>query len=178
MCAISCEKLRAFFSENVRRYTNAELGKYRRMNTKIGRKAARIGSTVTLSLALCAGAFVSSGSPALARDAPAAQQDQGMGPMGNSAPLTGPLPEAWDAAWDSGTYDHRHYIIGTVASFSAYRLSIAAGTGNDETMQIDLKKGTVIRPTGLNLAPGEHVAVIGYWSKGTFIANRVVLRRA
>jgi hypothetical protein len=90
--------------------------------------------------------------------------------------MDGPLPDAWNAAWDNGTFDQRHYVIGTVASFSAYRLLVARPDG--VTMQIDLKKGTIIRPEGLDLAPGEHVAVVGYWSKGTFIANRVVLRRA
>ena len=98
------------------------------------------------------------------------------GPNDDSQPLTGPLPDAWDTAWDTGTYDRLHYVIGTVASFTPYRLSIARLNG--ETTQIDLKKGTIIRPLGLDLSPGEHVAVVGYWSKGTFIANRVVLRRA
>jgi hypothetical protein len=146
------------------------------MNTKISLNASRIGSSIALSLALAAGAIVSSGSTALAQDVSPAQQGQAMGSMDDSQPLTGPLPDAWDTAWDGATYDHRHYVIGTVSSFTAYRLSVARA--GDEMMQIDLKKGTVIRPTGLNLAPGERVAVIGYWSKGTFIANRIVLRHA
>ncbi len=41
---------------------------------------------------------------------------------------------------------------------------------------IDLKNGTVILPTGATPMPNEHVAVTGYWSNGTFIANRVIIR--
>jgi hypothetical protein len=40
---------------------------------------------------------------------------------------------------------------------------------------IDLKDGTVILPTGATPGTNERVAVIGYYSKGTFIANRVIL---
>jgi len=41
---------------------------------------------------------------------------------------------------------------------------------------IDLKNGTVILPTGATPSPSQRVAVIGYYSKRTFIANRVILR--
>jgi hypothetical protein len=136
---------------------------------------ARLARPLALAIAFSAGTFVSAGSPVFAQSAPAAQQAPDAddpGPMENSQPLTGTLPEVWDSAWDSGTFDRRHYIIGTVAAFTSYRLSVARANG--ETTQIDLKKGTV----GLNLTPGERVAVIGYWSKGTFIANRIVLRSA
>jgi hypothetical protein len=80
----------------------------------------------------------------------------------------------WSPAWNNGNYDRRHVLIGTVASFQPYRLLLSRANG--ETVQIDLKNGTVIRPEGTNLASGERVAVMGYWSKGTFIANRVILR--
>ena len=43
-------------------------------------------------------------------------------------------------------------------------------------MTIDLKNGTVILPTGATPTSTQHVAVIGYYSHGTFIANRVLLR--
>jgi hypothetical protein len=136
----------------------------------------RIAGPLAFAAALCGGQLLMYGSgAALAQSAPQppAAQDQY---LMDSQPMNGPLPDAWDSVWDNGTYDHTHYVIGTVASFTAYRLLVARGSG--ETMQIDLKKGTVIRPEGLDLAPGEHVAVVGYSSKGTFIANRVVLRRA
>jgi hypothetical protein len=42
-------------------------------------------------------------------------------------------------------------------------------------MTVDLKQGTTIRPTGSTPASGQRVAVFGYWSNGTFIADRVVL---
>jgi hypothetical protein len=41
---------------------------------------------------------------------------------------------------------------------------------------IDLKNGTVILPTGATPAPSQRVAIVGYYSHGTFIANRVLLR--
>jgi hypothetical protein len=43
---------------------------------------------------------------------------------------------------------------------------------------VDLKNGTIIRPEGTSLVAGMRVAIFGYWSKGTFIANRVVLRQS
>jgi hypothetical protein len=142
------------------------------MDTKLQITALRVGGPIALALALTAGASTLNAAPALAQMQPAQQQDSG--PILNSTPLGGTLPDAWDSAWDSGTYDRLHYVIGTVASFSPYRLLVARGSG--ETTQVDLKHGTLIRPVGLDLSPGEHVAVVGYWSKGTFIANRVVLR--
>jgi hypothetical protein len=67
-----------------------------------------------------------------------------------------------------------HVLVGTVASFAPYRLLLARGP--NRTTQVDLHDGTVIEPTGTSLTPGMHVLVRGYWSKGTFIANRIVLR--
>jgi len=83
--------------------------------------------------------------------------------------------ERWNAQWDAGAYDHHHILVGTIASFTPYRMLLSRDR-NGETTQVDLKRGTRIRPDGMNLSPGEHVAVMGYWSKGTFIANRIVLR--
>ncbi|MBV8579111.1 MAG: hypothetical protein JO225_16435 [Candidatus Eremiobacteraeota bacterium] len=80
---------------------------------------------------------------------------------------------AWQPAWDTGTYDRNHILVGTVGSFSPYRLTMLNAAG--DSMTVDLKNGTVIRPTGLTPASGQRVAVFGYWSNGTFIANRVVL---
>jgi hypothetical protein len=81
---------------------------------------------------------------------------------------------AWQTAWDTGNYDRNHILIGTVGAFAPYRLTVLTPAG--DSMTIDLKNGTVMRPDGSTPQPGEHVAVFGYWSNGTFIANRVVLR--
>jgi hypothetical protein len=40
---------------------------------------------------------------------------------------------------------------------------------------IDLENGTVILPTGATPMPNERVAIIGYSSDGTFIANRLLI---
>jgi hypothetical protein len=81
---------------------------------------------------------------------------------------------SWQSAWDSGNYDRNHVLIGTVGSFAPYRLTLQSRQGDN--MTVDLKNGTMIRPTGTRPMPGERVAVFGYWSNGTFIANRVVIR--
>ncbi len=86
-----------------------------------------------------------------------------------------PVYGAWQPAWDRYQFDRRHVILGTVAGFEPYRLQLARRNGNVQT--IDLKNGTVILPTGLTPAANERVAVVGYYSRGTFIANRIVLRR-
>jgi hypothetical protein len=82
--------------------------------------------------------------------------------------------EQWQPRWDRGEYDRHHIILGRVAAFEPYRLQLAHPDG--AIQPIDLKNGTVIRPRGLTLAPGQFVAVAGYWSRGTFIADRVILR--
>lgn len=80
---------------------------------------------------------------------------------------------SWQNTWDTGMYDRNHVMVGTVGKFTKDRLTIANGTG--DTRVIDLKEGTVIEPTGATPTAGQRVAVFGYWSNGTFIANRVVL---
>jgi hypothetical protein len=82
--------------------------------------------------------------------------------------------DSWQAAWDTGNYDRNHMLLGTVGSFAPFRLTILTAQGDN--MTVDLKNGTVIRPQGNTPTSGEHVAVFGYWSNGTFIANRLVLR--
>ncbi len=82
--------------------------------------------------------------------------------------------DSWQTAWDTGAFDRNHVMIGTVGKFTTGRLTIANTTG--DTTTVDLKEGTVIRPTGATPTAGQRVAVFGYWSNGTFIANRVVLR--
>jgi hypothetical protein len=81
--------------------------------------------------------------------------------------------DGWQSAWDTGNYDRNHVLLGTVGSFAPYRLTMLNPQG--DSMTIDLKNGTVIRPTGAKPTAGERVAAFGYWSNGTFIANRIVL---
>jgi len=142
------------------------------MNMNRRFNATRIGRPLALAMAVGASTLMTSALPAFAQTQPA--PPDATAPQ-SSEPLTTPLPEVWNSAWDADGYDRLHYVIGTVASFSPYRLLVARGTG--VTTAVDLKKGTVIRPIGLTLSPGERVAVIGYWSKGTFIADRIVLRQ-
>lgn len=80
---------------------------------------------------------------------------------------------SWQSAWDTGNYDRNHILLGTVGAFAPYRLTVLTAAG--DSMTIDLKNGTVIRPDGSTPQSGQHVAIFGYWSNGTFIANRVVL---
>jgi len=101
---------------------------------------------------------------------PAAAQDMGM----EYGPHHVPLYQTWQPGWDAYRFDHRHVILGTVASFAPFRLRVARRDG--VTQQIDLKNGTVILPTGATPTSSQRVAVIGYYSHGTFIANRVLLR--
>ena len=68
----------------------------------------------------------------------------------------------------------RHVILGTVTKFEPYRLQVVRRNGNIQ--MIDLKNGTVILPTGTTPTPGERVAIVGYYSRGTFVANRVFVR--
>jgi hypothetical protein len=90
-----------------------------------------------------------------------------------SAQMTGPTYGQWQPGWDQGQFDRQHVILGTVARFQPFRLQIARRDGNVET--IDLKPGTHIFPRGETPSTNQRVAVTGYYSNGTFIANRVIL---
>jgi hypothetical protein len=84
-----------------------------------------------------------------------------------------PIYREWQPAWDRFEFDRRHIIVGTVASFEPFRLQVARPNGT--VQMIDLKNGTVILPTGATPMTNERVALVGYYSRGTFIANRVVI---
>jgi hypothetical protein len=90
-----------------------------------------------------------------------------------SAQMTGPTYRQWQTSWDRGQFDKEHVILGTVARFQPFRLDVARRDGNVQT--IDLKHGTRIFPRGETPATNERVAILGYYSNGTFIANRVIL---
>jgi hypothetical protein len=86
----------------------------------------------------------------------------------------GPVYTTWQPQWDRFQYDRRHVILGQVVHFHPYRVEIQTQDGDIQT--IDLKNGTVIRPTGATPTRGDRIAIYGYWSNGTFIANGIVLR--
>ncbi|MBV8489146.1 MAG: hypothetical protein JO199_01360 [Candidatus Eremiobacteraeota bacterium] len=87
-----------------------------------------------------------------------------------------PVYTTWQPAWDADDYvdQARHVMVGTVVDFSPYRLTVQNRNGVVQT--VDLKNGTRIYPVGATPSPGERAAMVGYWSNGTFIVNRVVLR--
>ena len=85
-----------------------------------------------------------------------------------------PVYERWQPAWDRFEFDRHHVILGTVAKFEPYRLQVARRNGNIQ--MVDLKNGTVILPTGATPMMNERVAIVGYYSHGTFVANRVLIR--
>jgi hypothetical protein len=91
-----------------------------------------------------------------------------------SAQVNGPSYRQWQPQWDQGQYDKQHVILGTVARFQPFRLQVARRDG--DVQMIDLKPGTRILPRGETPATNQRVAVTGYYSNGTFIANRVILR--
>ena len=84
-----------------------------------------------------------------------------------------PNYSSWQAAWDHYEFDRHHVILGTVTAFAPYRLQVARHNGDIQL--IDLKNGTVILPTGATPMQNERVAILGYYSHGTFIANRVII---
>jgi hypothetical protein len=84
-----------------------------------------------------------------------------------------PAYDRWQAQWDRYLYDRRHVILGSITNFAPYRLQIVRGNG--DVQNVDLKNGTVILPTGATPTQGERVALIGYYSKGTFIVSRLLI---
>lgn len=91
-----------------------------------------------------------------------------------SAQYYAPAYTSWQAAWDRNQFDRNHVVVGTVANFSPYRLTLVRRNGIEQT--VDLRNGTQIFPLGATPSPGERAAMVGYWSNGTFIVNRLVLR--
>ncbi len=81
---------------------------------------------------------------------------------------------SWQSQWDGNDFDKQHVVLGSVSNFTPYRLTIARADGQQQT--IDLKNGTLIYPKGATPTQGERAALVGYYSNGTFIANRVILR--
>ena len=75
--------------------------------------------------------------------------------------------------WNSGRGNRNAPISGSVSSFSPYNLYLSNGT------HVQLHNGTIINPTGNNLAPGTRVRVIGNWNAdGTYNANEIDVTNA
>ncbi|HWT05699.1 MAG TPA: DUF5666 domain-containing protein, partial [Xanthomonadales bacterium] len=73
-----------------------------------------------------------------------------------------------NGGYNNGSNNGGGQLSGTVRSFSPYNLYLSNGT------HVVLHNGTVINPTGNNLAAGERVRVIGNWNQdGTFNANEI-----
>jgi hypothetical protein len=85
-----------------------------------------------------------------------------------------PVYTTWQPQWDRFEYDRQHVILGSVLHFRPYRVEVMTRAGDIQT--IDLKNGTVIHPIGATPVRGDRIAIYGYWSNGTFIANGIVLR--
>lgn len=85
-----------------------------------------------------------------------------------------PAYTTWQPDWDAYRYDRQHIMLGVVTDFAPYRLTVQRRNGIVQT--VDLKNGTQIFPTGATPSPGERVALVGYYSNGTFVVNRVILR--
>jgi hypothetical protein len=121
-------------------------------------------------LAMSAAFVLSAGAVALAQTTPMQGNNYGsFDPQYDTV-------NAWNTAWDTGTYDRHHVLLGVITDSKPYRLLLAPADPDGHATMVDLKNGTIIRPDGATLVPGMNVAVLGYWSKGTFIANRIVLR--
>jgi hypothetical protein len=78
-------------------------------------------------------------------------------------------PPAWAAPYYDTT---SHVLTGTIVNSAPYRITVRVGERR-RGLPIDLKNGTVINPVGTRLVAGQNVRIRGYWSQGTFIANRV-----
>lgn len=85
-----------------------------------------------------------------------------------------PNYSTWQPGWNTYQYDRKHVMLGVVLGFSPYRLTVRRHNGVIQT--VDLRNGTVIYPTGATPSPGEHVALVGHYSNGTFVVGRVIIR--
>lgn len=63
-------------------------------------------------------------------------------------------------------------IRGTVAAING-QYSIAVRDERGYVDNVSLHQGTIINPTGLTLAPGESVSILGHADGKTFVANEI-----
>jgi hypothetical protein len=85
--------------------------------------------------------------------------------------LLSALPAAAQTpSYATGTTDET--IHGTVQSVNGqYNISVRDVRGYIDN--VTLHQGTIINPTGLTLAPGESVSIVGQAQGGTFVANEI-----
>lgn len=84
-------------------------------------------------------------------------------------------PAPFVVAYDADDRFARAYSMqGVVTSSVPYHMTVRV---HDDVYQVSLHDGTIIRPTGITLAPSMIVNVDGYWSGGRFIANRIIVLR-
>lgn len=78
-------------------------------------------------------------------------------------------------AFDPDERFAKAYVLQGVVTYSVpFHMNIRI---HDDVYPIALHQGTIIKPTGITLAPSMVVNVAGYWSGGTFVANRIVVLR-
>ena len=84
-----------------------------------------------------------------------------------------PAPAA--VSYDPDERYSRAYDLQGVVTFSQpYHMRVRI---HDDIYAVTLHDGTIIKPTGITLSPTMVVHVAGYWSGGTFVANRIVVLR-
>ena len=63
-------------------------------------------------------------------------------------------------------------LVGTIQSINgAFNISVLDSNGYADN--VALHQGTIINPTGLTLAPGMNVTILGYNAGGAFDANEI-----
>lgn len=91
------------------------------------------------------------------------------------APVVVYQPAPVVVSYDSDDRFARAYDIqGVVTSSVPYHMNVRI---HDQIYSVSLHDGTIIKPTGITLEPTMIVNVAGYWSGGTFVANRIVVLR-
>jgi len=91
------------------------------------------------------------------------------------APVVIYQPAPAVVSYDPDERFSRAYDLQGVVTFSEpYHMRVRI---HDDIYAVTLHDGTIIKPTGITLTPTMVVHVAGYWSGGTFIANRIVVLR-
>jgi hypothetical protein len=65
-------------------------------------------------------------------------------------------------------------VQGVVTSSEPFHMTVRI---HDQAYAVALHQGTIIKPTGITLAPSMVVHVAGYWTGSVFNANRIVVLR-
>jgi hypothetical protein len=76
---------------------------------------------------------------------------------------------------DDNRFVAQHDVQGVITYFNRFNMTVRV---NGEAYPVVLHQGTIIRPTGATLVPSMVVNISGYWSAGTFFANRIIVVRS